>query len=116
LRQQHITPQGKPGDPVFHAVLAAPLEDGWAEADGKALHHGPATAGGEEVPELVDENRPAEKQYNEKDDPKVGQRGLQEIDRHGGGYGTRVFRCNAATRRASASAATTAGRSAGSKF
>ena len=78
LREQHVAANGQPGDAVLDPILAMPGPDGRAEANGEAIDLGAAAAGGQEVSQLMDENRAAEEQDDQEDRPEVAKQGAEE--------------------------------------
>ncbi len=73
LGQGHITTQRKGRDAVIHAVTR-PAEYFWSETDGEAVNFQPSEASGEEVPQLVNEDRSSKKEAYEKYGPEIGKK------------------------------------------
>ena len=79
MGEENVAAERKPSDAVFDAVFGAVGPNGGAETDGEALNEHPASPGGEEMSELVDKDRAAEKDDDEKDGPEVGEDGGEEF-------------------------------------
>src|ERR1019366_1854611 len=71
LREEHVAAERDPREAVFDTVLAAPRPDRRTEADREALDVRAAAAGGKEMAEFVDEDRPAEKEHDEEERPGI---------------------------------------------
>jgi hypothetical protein len=56
LGEGDVAAEREQGDAIIYAVFACPTEETGAESDGETLDLEAAFAGGEEVPEFVDEN------------------------------------------------------------
>ena len=79
MGEENVAAERKPSDAVFDAVFGAVGPNGGAETDGEALNEHPASPGGEEMSELVDKDRAAEKDDDEKDRPDIGEDGGEEF-------------------------------------